>query len=163
MPYTITKIFKVDIAERHWSKLQENVRGKELYEPHHTNPEHNIHGHTLFIHVTLESDSLDDGGFVLDTDVIKSLFTESIFGQLDHSFILPKDDPIFQSMKSLIKNQDLKLYEVDFIPTFENLSKHIYEQCKKILEQNKLENIRIKKILIKTRSIEGGYFEVQRS
>lgn len=137
MSYTITKVFKLDMGHRTWTQDMRIGRGKEHYStnlPYSYNKCANFHGHSLLIHITLTSHTLDEQNFVIDTDLIKIPFNK-IIHEMDHSFIMDENDPLFNDFNKLIKKENLKLFIVDFSPSFEALSEYFYKRLSTIIEQ----------------------------
>jgi 6-pyruvoyltetrahydropterin/6-carboxytetrahydropterin synthase len=151
MAYTITKVFKIDVGHRTWTQDMRKGRGKEFYSeslPYPYNKCANIHGHSLLIYITLESDTLDEQNFVMDTDLIK-VPVGRIIEKMDHSFIIDKNDPLFEDIKKIIEKENLRLYIVDFSPSFEALAKYFYDEVKKIIQETPYKSeIRVKQVKI---------------
>lgn len=149
MKYTITKIFKLDVGHRTWTQDMRKGRGKEFYDrsvPY--NKCANLHGHSLLISITLGSNTLDEQNFVMDTDLIKVPIKE-IIDKMDHSFIVDKNDPLYGDIKAMCEKDNLRIYTVDFSPTFEALARYFYDITAKTLGKagyNK--DIKVKKVEI---------------
>ncbi len=134
--YTITTVYKLDIGHRTWSKDIRHCRGKEFYQDSLAPSKcANIHGHSILVSTTLESETLDEQNCVMDTDLIKAAFRR-VVNELDHAFIMDKNDPLFEDMKGLIAKENLRLYVVDFSPSFEALAKHLFEKMKALMSEH---------------------------
>lgn len=162
MTYTITKIFKCDAGHRVWTNDMRKGRGKEFYTdnlPYLYNKCANFHGHTILIHITLESETLDEQNYVIDSDLIKVPF-KKIIDEINHSFIIDKNDPVFEDFKKICEKEKLTLYIVDFSPSFEALARYFYEQISRIIKDSGLESeIKVKEVKVKGEymTVEGGY------
>jgi 6-pyruvoyltetrahydropterin/6-carboxytetrahydropterin synthase len=159
MSYTVTKIFKCDIAERNWIKGEESatIRGRSLYNFDTMNPEFQIHGHTLHIKVTLEGETLDDTGFILDTDVLKELVKDKL-KQMDHAFLIHKNDPIFPTIQSLVEKHKIRICPTDFVISYENLSKDFYDHLMCKLKEHGFDKYaKVREVEIFSKTIGGSY------
>jgi 6-pyruvoyltetrahydropterin/6-carboxytetrahydropterin synthase len=68
---------------------------------------------------------------------------------MDHSFIIDKNDPLFEDIKKIIEKENLRLYIVDFSPSFEALAKYFYDEVKKIIQETPYKSeIRVKQVKI---------------
>ncbi|AQQ66272.1 hypothetical protein Mag101_00360 [Microbulbifer agarilyticus] len=151
MAYKITKTFKLDMGHRTWSQDMRKGRGKEFYTddmPYPYNKCANLHGHSLLVSVTLTSDTVDQQNFVMDTDLFKAPF-QKIIDQMDHSFIIDKHDPLFPDIKNIVEKDNLRLYVVDFSPSFEGLSKYFFEcMCEIIGRTEHAEDIEVSEVTV---------------
>ena len=82
-----------------------------------------LHGHNGRAVVTLASERLDELGMVVDLSTVKAVLKSWIDRELDHRMILHRDDPAVGVLRELGE----PVVVVDFVPTVENLAKHIYE------------------------------------
>ncbi len=82
-----------------------------------------LHGHNGRAIITIEAESLDERGMVLDFSDIKRVVSKWIDDNLDHRMILHRDDP----MVSILKQHGEPLYLLDTNPTAENIAKLIYD------------------------------------
>ena len=159
--YSVSKIFKCSIAERNWMKGEPDayIRGRDLYDFTVMNPEFQIHGHSMYIKVTIEGKTLDDIGFVIDTDVVKELMKDKV-NSLDHTFLIHNKDPIFRHIYELSKTNKIKLYVTDYVISYENVSKDIYDYCSSKLKEHNFDKFaRVKSINVYTQTIGGSYCE----
>jgi 6-pyruvoyltetrahydropterin/6-carboxytetrahydropterin synthase len=86
----------------------------------------NIHGHNGKACVTLEADSLDRLGMVVDFVEMKRVIGTWIDATLDHTLLLQKDDPLVKALQA----SGEKVLAMDASPTTENMAKLIYEYVK---------------------------------
>jgi 6-pyruvoyltetrahydropterin/6-carboxytetrahydropterin synthase len=86
----------------------------------------NIHGHNGKACVTLESDSLDRLGMVVDFVEMKRLIGTWIDNTFDHTLLLHKDDPLVKTLQAA----GVKVLALEVSPTTENLAKIIFEYAK---------------------------------
>jgi 6-pyruvoyltetrahydropterin/6-carboxytetrahydropterin synthase len=98
----------------------------------------NVHGHRYVFEVTVGAETLTEEGFVMDFGDLKSTLKELV-EKLDHAFLYEKGDPIGQ----FIKGQGLKVVELDFAPTAENLAKYVYDFLKGVLSNHPLKVIKV--------------------
>ncbi len=114
--------------------------------PFHKSKCYNTHGHNGEVHATIEGPLVDinndnDFGMVMDFSKIKELLMKVSHDRFDHKFLLWKDDPLYLQYKDLPG-----MVTVDFVPTAENLAKHIYEELQKELDninfKGKVTNVR---------------------
>ena len=82
-----------------------------------------LHGHNGRVVISLQSDTLDHRGMVIDFSDIKNVVSRWIDEQLDHRMILCKDDPVVP----LLKDMGEPLHLIDANPTAENIAKLIFE------------------------------------
>jgi len=82
----------------------------------------NLHGHSVKASISIRQEELNDQGMVCDFSDIKQCVESYIDDQLDHNFLLYKDDPI---IPMLVANKE-RFMALDEHPTAEVLSKMIY-------------------------------------
>ena len=80
-----------------------------------------LHGHNGRAVITIETESLDGQGMVIDFNEIKRRINGWIDEHLDHRMILHRDDPIVP----LLEKQGEPMYLLDVNPTAENIAKLI--------------------------------------
>jgi 6-pyruvoyltetrahydropterin/6-carboxytetrahydropterin synthase len=83
----------------------------------------NLHGHNGRAVLTIESETLDDRGMVLDFSDIKRVVSTWIDENLDHRMILRRDDPAVAMLEKLGE----PMYLIDDNPTAENIAKLIHQ------------------------------------
>lgn len=119
---TITKIFERDMGHRllnHASKCR------------------NLHGHRYKVEITLlwqvqPHNWQSDEGMVVDFSDIKKVVWWWIDDTLDHWYMFQSSDPVWATCISLW----LKVMEVDFAPTAENIVMWVFEQLdRQIIDQ----------------------------
>lgn len=159
MHWKISKEFDFCYGHRVWSQtLNPEFSLDECLKCRH------LHGHQGKILVYLEADELSNG-MVTDFKHL-NWFKQFIDDVLDHKFILDINDPLYSSLLSLVKKDELvqfpegykivdlskftneeihikELYEgyiiVDFVPTSENLSAWFLK-----IVQNKMKKLNVK-------------------
>ncbi|ACO03817.1 MAG TPA: 6-carboxytetrahydropterin synthase [Persephonella sp.] len=148
MRYEITKRFKFEAGHRVWKQNLSSGKGAKLMADEiPPNPCINIHGHSYKVEVTVGSDKLNEQEMVIDFYHIKSALKDLIDNQLDHSFIIDKNDPLFPKFKENFGF--LKLTVVDFCPTAEALAKYIYDFLEdKLREAGLLDEIKVVSVTI---------------
>ncbi|MEK6248217.1 MAG: 6-carboxytetrahydropterin synthase [Planctomycetales bacterium] len=85
-----------------------------------------LHGHNGRVIITLESESLDQRGMVIDFSEIKNIVSQWIDEVLDHRMILCKDDPAV----GFLQDMGEPMYLIDDNPTAENIAKVIFDFTK---------------------------------
>jgi 6-pyruvoyltetrahydropterin/6-carboxytetrahydropterin synthase len=80
-----------------------------------------LHGHNGRAIITIETESLDGQGMVVDFNEIKRRINTWIDDHLDHRMILHRDDPVVP----LLEKQGEPMYLLDVNPTAENIAKLI--------------------------------------
>lgn len=85
-----------------------------------------LHGHNGRAVITIESETLDERGMVLDFSDIKRVVSNWIDENLDHRMILHHDDPARESLEKLGE----PMYLVDVNPTAENIARLIFKYAK---------------------------------
>ena len=78
----------------------------------------NLHGHNYVVFVTVCAPTLDDNGMVVDFADLKAAAGGFIDTNLDHRFIVHRDDPRAASLVKL----DATVITVDWHPTAENIA-----------------------------------------
>nr|WP_205874894.1 6-carboxytetrahydropterin synthase [Mycobacterium gordonae] len=139
MPYTIKQTIRLEMGHRTWTHDMRTSRGgSELYTPDLiANKCANLHGHTIFVSVTLVGDALDEQYFLLDTDLLENAF-RPILDEVDHAFVVDRSDPLYDDIAAVAKKGGLKLCTVDFSPTFEALVRHFYDRLQSTINVNGL-------------------------
>jgi len=92
----------------------------------HTGKCRHLHGHSVKACIAIRQAELNDNGMVCDFADIRGSVETYIDQQLDHNFLLHKDDPI---IPMLIANNE-RFMALDEHPTAEVLSKMIYRHLK---------------------------------
>ncbi len=149
MSFEITKTFRFEAGHRVWKQDLSKSRGSILSKEVSQNKCVNLHGHSYVLEVSLRSDILDEQDMVMDFYHVKNALKDLVDNQLDHSFIIDKNDPIYEKLLDISSNNCLKLFVVDFCPTAEALSKFIFEFLKqKLSEANLLGVVKVSKVVL---------------
>ncbi len=82
-----------------------------------------LHGHNGRAVISIEGESLDHRGMVLDFSDIKSVVSQWIDDHLDHRMILNREDPVIP----ILEEMGEPMYLLDANPTAENIAKLIYD------------------------------------
>ena len=82
-----------------------------------------LHGHNGRVVITIEAESLDNRGMVLDFSDIKRVVSTWIDENLDHRMLLNRDDPVIPMLQEL--GEPLFLFDAN--PTAENIARLIHE------------------------------------
>jgi 6-pyruvoyltetrahydropterin/6-carboxytetrahydropterin synthase len=83
----------------------------------------NVHGHNGKACITLEDESLDRLGMVVDFVEMKRVIGTWIDATLDHTLLLQKQDPLVKTLQAAGE----KVLAMDVSPTTENIAKLIFE------------------------------------
>ena len=113
----VTKQFKAEIAHRLISSYSTKCQS--------------IHGHSYLFRVTMGSEHLNSDGMVIDFGEVKDKLGPLI-DAWDHSYMFSKDDVLADHYKLMAKTVPLRLIEVDYNPTAENMAYHIFRACIKL-------------------------------
>lgn len=79
----------------------------------------NLHGHNYRFHFSIEANTLDNVGRVIDFSVIKQVLCQWLEDQWDHKFLLWQEDPFLPTLQNLSKES---IVVVPFNPTAENIA-----------------------------------------
>ena len=82
-----------------------------------------LHGHNAKVAVTLEAESLDGVGMVVDFVTIKRFLGSWIDETLDHTLLLYQDDPLVKTLQAAGE----KVLPLEVTPTTENLARLVFE------------------------------------
>jgi 6-pyruvoyltetrahydropterin/6-carboxytetrahydropterin synthase len=85
-----------------------------------------IHGHNSKVCVTLEAESLDHLGMVVDFVEMKRVVGGWLDETFDHTLLLYKDDPLVGTLRDAGE----KVLPLDVTPTTENLARLVFEYAK---------------------------------
>src|SRR5687767_2242253 len=83
-----------------------------------------LHGHNGRAVITLESESLDHLGMVVDFSRLKQVVGGWIDANLDHKMLLHRDDPAL----GFLRTQKEPVFVLDVNPTAENIARLIFDQ-----------------------------------
>jgi 6-pyruvoyltetrahydropterin/6-carboxytetrahydropterin synthase len=86
----------------------------------------NLHGHNGKAVLTLEGESLDQLGMLVDFSHIKRVVQTWIDDTLDHKMILHRDDPVLADLR----RRDEPVVIVDCNPTAEHIARMIFDYTK---------------------------------
>jgi 6-pyruvoyltetrahydropterin/6-carboxytetrahydropterin synthase len=81
--YSVTKTFSFDSAHRLWDTSLTEEQNREIFGKCANDP---CHGHTYFVEVMLESNTLIHG-MVRNFSELKKVYTEKIQNKYDHQFL----------------------------------------------------------------------------
>jgi len=82
-----------------------------------------LHGHNGIAVITIEGESLDNRGMIVDFSDVKKVVSTWIDEQFDHRLLLHKDDPLLPLL--LEYNEPIQALAVN--PTAENIAKLIFD------------------------------------
>jgi len=85
-----------------------------------------LHGHNGTAVISLEGESLDQLGMVVDFSKLKQTLGKWIDDHLDHRMILHRDDPALEYLRA----QGEPIYVMELNPTAENIAKLIFDQAR---------------------------------
>jgi 6-pyruvoyltetrahydropterin/6-carboxytetrahydropterin synthase len=85
-----------------------------------------IHGHNAKVCVTLEAESLDRLGMVVDFVEMKRVLAGWLDETFDHTLLLHKDDPLVGALREAGE----KVLPLDVSPTTENLAKLVFDYAR---------------------------------
>ncbi|MFJ9752907.1 6-pyruvoyl trahydropterin synthase family protein [Streptomyces chartreusis] len=125
MVTTIEKTFRFDAGHR---ALGFNYKKEET-----------IHGHTWRLTVTvMATHDLGDNKTIFDTNDL-AVVVKPIIDQVDHSFIIWTQDPLYPGLRELCSSADIddKIMPVDFNPTLEGLAEYFYKAISDGLKADK--------------------------
>jgi 6-pyruvoyltetrahydropterin/6-carboxytetrahydropterin synthase len=86
-----------------------------------------LHGHNGRAVVTVETESLDSLGMVVDFSQLKRVLGGWIDEALDHKMILHRDDPVIPELR----RQGEPFLTLDVNPTAENIAKLIFDTARR--------------------------------
>jgi 6-pyruvoyltetrahydropterin/6-carboxytetrahydropterin synthase len=84
------------------------------------------HGHNGKIEITMEGESLDKRGMVMDFEEIKQSVQKWVDSELDHKMLLNKKDPLVKILQDLGE----PVVVMDANPTAEAIAHYIYDYAK---------------------------------
>jgi 6-pyruvoyltetrahydropterin/6-carboxytetrahydropterin synthase len=82
----------------------------------------NLHGHNARIEVVLESETLDNTGFVTELGEVKKAMKGWIDKNWDHGLVLRQDDPLIPALEAA----GMKIYKMKDNPTTENMARLVF-------------------------------------
>ncbi len=103
-----------------------------------------IHGHSYICEIELQGEHLDPTGMLMDFGEVKNR-VQHLINAWDHSFMFWTEDKLAPMYKAMLAVEDLRMVEVDYNPTAEGMSYHIFRAC--IEEGLPVSNVRIQETL----------------
>jgi 6-pyruvoyltetrahydropterin/6-carboxytetrahydropterin synthase len=85
-----------------------------------------LHGHNGRAVITLEGDTLDGCGMLIDFAEIKQKIQRWIDENLDHNMLLCRDDPLLPVLQA----RGERVFVMEVNPTAENIARLIFEQTR---------------------------------
>ena len=82
-----------------------------------------LHGHNARVLITMQGNSLDNLGMVVDFSTLKKVVGGWLDDTFDHVMLLHKDDPIIPELERLAE----PFVRLDVNPTAENIAKMIFD------------------------------------
>jgi len=110
----LTKKFKAEVAHRLVTSYSKKCQS--------------IHGHSYIFELKLESEHLNPDGMVMDLGELKDIMSHLI-DSFDHSFMFYDKDPLAHHYKAMLGTVPMRMIEVDYNPTAENMAYHIFRAC----------------------------------
>lgn len=108
----------------------------------------NLHGHSYIVEVFVEARRLNKDGMVIDFKMLKEKI-KFIFDNWDHSLIISDTDSRWDnSICSTNECFPLGLLKVPFNPTAENMAKHLFDECSKMLYGTTERDVKISKMRV---------------
>ena len=101
--------------------------------PNYNGPCGNLHGHSYKIEVTVEGDSDDGFGMIIDFNHLKKAIKECV---PDHKFIFFEDDIISQEIIKVLDKYHLKYESYPFYTTAENMVEYFAYKIENYLHIN---------------------------
>lgn len=96
---------------------------------HHPGKCRHLHGHSVKASITVAAKELDVQGMVCDFSEVQQVASKYIDENLDHNFLLHRDDPLCM----ILASANERFLAIDSHPTAENLAKMIFvymqEKC----------------------------------
>ena len=126
----ITKKFKFELAHR-------------LVDSYSTKCQ-SIHGHSYIAEITLTGEHLDETGMLMDFGEVKDKINH-LFDAWDHSFMFWSKDCLAPNYRAMLAVEPLRMVEVDYNPTAENMAYHIFRAC--VTEDLPIDNVRVQETL----------------
>lgn len=126
----ITKKFKFETAHR-------------LVDSYSTKCQ-SIHGHSYICEITLTGEHLDHTGMLMDFGEVKDRINH-LFDAWDHAFMFWTNDTLANHYKSMLAVENLRMIEVDYNPTAENMAYHIFRAC--VAEDLPVSEVRVQETL----------------
>lgn len=83
-----------------------------------------LHGHNARAVITLESETLDEQGMLVDFQELGGAVKAWIDAELDHQMILSREDPLVP----VLRDAGERIVVVDWNPTAEQLARMIFER-----------------------------------
>lgn len=84
-----------------------------------------LHGHNGRAVISLEAETLDHRGMLVDFTDIKRTLRTWIDDELDHRMIMHQDDPLLE----VLRRHEQPIYVIPHNPTAENIARLIYERA----------------------------------
>ena len=91
-----------------------------------------IHGHSWWARVTIEGESVDDDGILVEFGAFKKEWRRWIDDNLDHALVLRRGDPVEAALREVVP--DMRFLILDENPTTEVLSRLLFEVSQDLLE-----------------------------
>jgi 6-pyruvoyltetrahydropterin/6-carboxytetrahydropterin synthase len=100
-----------------------------------------LHGHRYVADVTINADSLDDLGMVVDFGDIKQVIGDWIDLHWDHSMLLNPDDPLLTAVlppdwKAVFGPKEPYIMPKGMNPTAENIAMLLSREAQKLISKN---------------------------
>ena len=111
---TITKKFKFELAHRLVDSYSVKCRA--------------IHGHSYICEISLQGEHLDETGMLMDFGEVKDKI-QHLIDAWDHSFMFWSQDKLANHYRAMLAVEPLRMIEVDYNPTAEGMSYHIFRAC----------------------------------
>lgn len=123
---------------------------------------YSIHGHSAKIEVFIESNTLDNGGMILDFGILKDE-VKAFIDSFDHCYVVWSKES--DKFKDFIKSSSLRYIEMPISPSAENLSFMMFVFVNRILENTNFNNgeKNIKLHSIRYHETDTGYAEFFRT
>lgn len=120
----------------------------------------NLHGHSYSLEVILQSASLNKDGMVIDFKKLKEIVQTKILDRFDHAMVVVNDSKPFFYFLPELRNCGMKIVQVKYNPTAENMAKDFHYVLKNTLVQEIRGFVSLEIILHETDTGYASYSEI---
>lgn len=116
-----------------------------------------IHGHSWWVTATMEGDTLDALGILVEFGAFKRVWRDWLDNNLDHHLVLRNGDPMAAAIVSVYPQSRLLLLPHN--PTTEVLAAWIFEQTAEILGRVAPPGVRLRRVHVQETAVNAAAFE----
>lgn len=121
-----------------------------------------IHGHSWWVTVTIEGETLDDDGMLVEFGAFKKAWRSWLDTHVDHHLVLRQGDPMIEAVRSVYP--DSRLWILDESPTTEVIARRLWVEASLVLDAVRPPDmhVRVRRVHVQETRVNAASYEPPR-